>query len=63
MSKTKYGIIDLEKQTLDSINSNIMNNIDSLKHQNEEQIQKGIVAQKRETDQHGQTIKPGFTSP
>ena len=36
MSKTKYGIIDLEKQTLDSINSNIMNNIDSLKHQNEE---------------------------
>ena len=35
MSKTKYGIIDMEKQTLDSINNNIMDNIDSLKQQNE----------------------------
>ena len=36
MSKTKYGIIDLEKQTLDSINNNIMENIDLLKEQNQE---------------------------
>ena len=35
MSKTKYGVIDMEKQTLDSINNNIMDNIDSLKEQNE----------------------------
>ena len=35
MSKTKYGVIDMEKQTLDSINNNIMDNIDSLKQQNE----------------------------
>lgn len=36
MSKTKYGIIDLEKQTLDSINTTIIENIDSLKKQNED---------------------------
>ena len=34
MSKTKYGVIDMEKQTLDSINNNIMDNIDALKQQN-----------------------------
>lgn len=34
MSKTKYGIIPLEKQTLDSINVCIMENIDKLKEVN-----------------------------
>lgn len=36
MSKTKYGVVDLEKQTLDSINTTIIENIDSLKKQNED---------------------------
>ena len=34
MSKTKYGIIDFEKKTLDSINNNIITNIDALKKEN-----------------------------
>ena len=51
MSKTKYGVIDLEKQTLDSINNNIMDNIDLLKQQNEEHVEE-IYALEKELERY-----------
>lgn len=51
MSKTKYGFLDLEKQTLDSINTSIIENIDSLKQQNEEH-KKNILQLKQELENY-----------
>lgn len=47
MSKTKYGIIELEKQTVDSINNNIMENIDFLKKENEKHKENICILEKK----------------